>query len=90
MTVQAWLIFTPAQKVSAMALNDGDTDIIPRAIDNPLANNLGYGALQTTSASVAPARILNDADYARFWTICGSLPIQVMDSDTLFVPVVMP
>jgi hypothetical protein len=86
MTVQAWLIFTPAQKASVQALNDDDTAISPRAIDNPLANNLGYGALQTNTNSVAPARILNDPDYSRFWTICGTLPIQVMDSDTLFMP----
>ena len=86
MTVQAWLLFTPGDAAAAEALNDDNEMVIPRLVDNPLANNLGSGAIQTNGARVAPARILNNPDYARFVAVCGGLPIHVMDSDTLFLP----
>ncbi|MDR3495349.1 MAG: hypothetical protein P4L82_12180 [Ancalomicrobiaceae bacterium] len=86
MTVQAYLIFNSTVTVQVEALNNGDTAIIPRIINNPLANQLGYGPLQTDGDGVAGARILNDPEYERFWAICSTLPIQVMDSETLFLP----
>lgn len=84
MTVQAWIALTPAQKTAAVALDDEDAALGPRPVDNSLANNLGYGAL--LGQWVAPARLLNDPDYSRWVPSLGSLPIYVMDSDTLFSP----
>jgi hypothetical protein len=84
MTVQAWIIMTEAQKVAATLLDDEEAMLGARAIVNPLADNLGYGAL--VGKWVAPARLLNDADYARWVPTLGGLDIRTMDSDTLFAP----
>jgi len=84
MTVQAWIIMTSAEKNSATLLDDEDAMVGARRIDNSLANNLGQGTLVGKWA--APARLLNDPDYVRWVSTLGSLPISVMDSDTLFVP----
>ena len=88
MTVQAWLIFTTAQKDDALAINDTTEQPVrvePREINNTLANNLGEGTL--VGKWVAPARLLNDAMYADFYTLCTPLPIRTMDSEVLFLPV---
>lgn len=85
MTVQAWIIFTPEQRDAAVLLNDdGAAKIFPRYIDNPLANNLGEGVL--IGCSVAPARLLNDPDYARWVSTVGQFPIRSLDSEVLFLP----
>lgn len=84
MPVQAWIVMNDAQNAVAVALDDEDARIGSRRIDNPLANNLGYGTL--VSAWVAPARLLNDPEFARWVPTLGILPIYVLDSDTLFVP----
>ena len=83
MITQAFLIFDDTQRQAAEALND-DIKVLPRAIDNPLADQLGEGAL--VGKFVAPARLLNDPDYARWVDMCSTLPIRTFDSDTLFVP----
>lgn len=75
---------TTTEKNAATLLHDGDAMLGAREIDNTLANNLGYGTLVGTW--VAPARLLNNPDYTRWVATLGSLPIHVMDSDTLFVP----
>lgn len=85
MTVQAWIIMTQTERDDAEALNDEEAAIGARQIDNPLANNLGQGTL--VGKWVAPARLLNDPDYSRWVPTLGALPIAVMDSDTLFVPI---
>lgn len=84
MTVQAWIIMSQAERDAAVALNDTTAKVLPRAIDNPLANNLGEGVL--VSKYVAPARLLNDPLYVRWVDTLGTLPIRTMDSDALFVP----
>ena len=84
MTVQAWIVMTTSEKDAATLLDDGDARLGAKEIDNPLANNLGYGAL--VGQWVAPARLLNDPDYIRWVATLGTLPIHVMDSDTLFIP----
>ena len=88
MTVQAWLIFTGAERAAAMALNDapgsGGVAVNPREIDNTMSNNLGEGVL--VGKFVCPARLLNDPEYERWYTMCAAIPIRTMDSDVLFVP----
>lgn len=86
MTVQAYIVMTTAEKDAATLLDDEDAMLGALEIANPLANNLGYGTL--VGQWVAPARLLNDPDYVRWVAPLGSLPIYVMDSDTLFVPFV--
>lgn len=82
MTVQAWIVMDSTQKTAAVALNDDEIQVRPPEIANALANNLGYGTL--VGQFVVGARILNDPDYVRWVPTLGSLPIHVMDSDTLF------
>jgi len=82
MTVQAWIVMTPAEKDTATELDNDDSRLGAREIVNTLANNLGLGTL--VGKWVAPARLLNDPDYVRYVALLGSLPIHVMDSDTLF------
>lgn len=88
MTVQAWIVMDGTQKDAAVLLNDDDIQVQPPEITNALANNLGYGTL--VGQFIVGARLLNDPDYTRWVPTLGTYPIYVMDSDTLFVPVVMP
>lgn len=87
MTVQAWIIMDQTQRDDATALDDENAMLGARQIENPLANNLGHGTL--VGQWVAPARLLNDPDYVRWVPTLGSLPIAVMDSDTLFIQIVV-
>lgn len=85
--VQAWIVMTTAQKNAATLLDDDDARLGARAVDNPLSDNLGFGTL--LGKWVAPARLLNDPDYVRWVPTLGALPIHVMDSDTIFIPVIV-
>ena len=85
MATFAWIVMTDEEAAAATAFNTPDATIAPMTIDNPLADNLGYGAL--VGKKVVPARLLNDPPYAPFWSTLGTLPIHVMDSDTLFLPI---
>lgn len=82
MTVQAYIVMTPSERNAAELLNDEDAALGSQEITNTLANNLGHGTL--VGQWVAPARLLNDPGYSRWVPSLGSLPIHVMDSDTLF------
>lgn len=84
MTVQAWIVMTPAEKNAAVALDGDGVALGPLEITNALADNLGYGTM--VGMWVAPARLLNDPDYTRWVATLGEMPIHVMDSDTLFPP----
>lgn len=84
MTVQAWIIMTTEEKNAAELLSDENVALGAQEIVNVLANNLGLGAL--VGKWVSPARLLNDPDYSRWVPTLGTLPIHVMDSDTLFQP----
>lgn len=84
MPVLAFIVMTQAQRDDAELLNDMDAGLGARQIDNPLADNLGYGTL--LNLWVSPARLLNDPDYVRWVPTLGTYPIHVMDSETLFVP----
>lgn len=88
MPVQAFIVLATEQKTAAVALNDDDAAVAPMEINNTLANNLGFGTL--VGLFVLPARLLNDPAYAAWVPPLGTLPIHVMDSETLFVPVTLP
>lgn len=85
MGVQAWVAMTEAQKDAAEALNQPTgAKVEGRHVNNPLANNLGFGTL--VGMWVAPARILNDAAYDRWLSTLGKYPIHVLDDETIFLP----
>lgn len=84
MTVQAYIVLDAGQDTAAQALNTPDYQVQGQAIVNTLANNLGYGTL--VGLYVIPARVLNDPNYGAWVPTLGSLPIHVLDSDTLFNP----
>jgi hypothetical protein len=84
MAVLAYIVMTTDEKNAATLLDDHDAMLGAKEIDNPLADNLGLGVL--VGKWVAPARLLNDPEYARWVPTLGLLPIHVMDSDTLFIP----
>jgi hypothetical protein len=84
MTVQAWIIMTHQQRDDATALDDEEAMLGARQIDNPLADNLGLGAL--AGRWVTPARLLVDPEYERWVPTLGLLPTAVMDSDIIFLP----
>lgn len=86
MTVQAWIILTESEKTDAEALSDSTVAVEARAIDNTMANSLGEGTL--VGKYVLPARLLNDASYSR-WSYLSAMSIRVMDSEVLFLPVVV-
>lgn len=83
---QAWLIFTPAQHDTVLSMNvpSSGVIVIPRVINNLLANNIGEGVL--IGNSVCPARLLNDPEYTAYYEFCSTLPIRTIDSDVLFLP----
>lgn len=85
MTVQAYILMTQVERDAATALDGGSVALGAQQIDNPLANNLGYGTI--VGMWTAPARLLNDPDYARWVPTLGLLPIHVMDSATLLIPI---
>lgn len=84
MTVLALIVMDEAQKDAATLLDGGGIALGARQINNPLSNNLGHGIL--LDQWIAPARLLNDPDYVRWVLVLGTLPIFVMDSETLFLP----
>lgn len=84
MAVQAWILMTEAEKNAATLLDSAEVRLGALPIENALANNLGLGAL--VGRWVSPARLLNDPEYAPWVATLGTLPIHVMDSDTLFAP----
>lgn len=86
MSVQAYIVMTTSEKNAATLLDDEEAMLGAPEIDNSLSNNLGYGTL--LGKWVSPARLLNDPDYSRWVPSLGGLPIHVMDSDTLFLPLI--
>lgn len=82
MTVQAFIVLSSTQAIASSALNNDDYAVAPQEVVNALANNLGFGAL--VGLFVLPARILNDPGYVAWVPSLGTLPIHVMDSETLF------
>lgn len=85
MTVQAYILMTTAEKDAATLLDDEEVMLGAAEIVNALADNLGLGPL--VGKWVAPARLLNDADYTRWLPTLGTMSIHIFDSETLFVPI---
>lgn len=84
MTVLAYIVMTTSEKDAATLLDDEEAILAAREIDNPLADNLGYGVL--LGKWVAPARLLNDELYVRWVQTLGLLPIHILDTDVIFIP----
>lgn len=87
MATQAWLFIGSEQKTDIDMLYDSEAEanVVPRVIDNELANQLGEGDI-VNDYYVVPARLLNDPDYLRYYSLCVQLPIYTWDSDVLFAP----
>lgn len=87
MTTQAWLFMDAAQKADVDLLYDSEAEanVIPRIIDNILANQLGEGDI-AMERFIVPARLLNDPDYVRYSELCSSFPIRTWDSEVLLAP----
>jgi hypothetical protein len=89
MSTQAFFILDDTEATAAEALNGSEAAVDARLIDNPLANNLGLGTLQASAPNqrfVLPARILNDPLYEDWFSMFSNWPINVLDSDTIFLP----
>lgn len=72
-----WLIFTPAKRTSAKALNDSQTALEPRLVDNPAHSNFGLYVLQ--------ASILTANGYERFAPEIKVLAKVEAENDAVFV-----
>ena len=81
MAVQTFIIMTTTQKNAAQALNEEDAAVMGRLVDNALAPT------DIAGKWVAPARILNDPLYSRWYESLSALPRQILDSDMIFAPV---
>lgn len=91
MTVQTWLIFTPAQ--SAQVIEESKETpyrIEPRVIDGRFVNNLNEPLL-VAGNFVAPIEVLVGPEYGPQWedTWVGQLPVRNADTDILFLPPVV-
>lgn len=73
-----WIIFTPAKRTSAKALNNTDTTLEPRLIDNPKHPNFGSTCLQ--------ASILTAKGYERFNAGIKTLSKIEAEPEELFLP----
>lgn len=88
MTVQSWLIFTPAQATQVVEESKATNfKIEPRVIDGQFVANLGEPLL-VGGNYVASVAVLVGPEYGPVWasTWVGSLPVRTADSDILFLP----
>lgn len=88
MTIQSWLIFTPAEAARVVEESENtDFKIAPRVIDGQFISNLGEPLL-VAGKFVAPVEVLVGPEYGPFWgpTWVGQLAVRTADSDVLFVP----
>lgn len=85
MTIATCVICT-TEELEALALLDDETsEIGGRQIDSPLANNLGEGTM--VGKWVVSAHALIDPVYVRYYDLLSVLPVRVVDSEILFIPV---
>lgn len=103
MGTQSFLVFTSAQRTTAMGLDDdANAAIDPRAVDNAspgvglnlndLSSEYDPGDPVTlTSCFVAPKRIIDDPDYNHYCPdlvdYLKELPFCLLDSDAIFAPI---
>lgn len=101
MSIQNYFILTSAQRAAAMAFNNEDVAIDPRAVDNaspgvglnlnPNATGVAAGAaVALTGKFVAPKRIVDDGEYQTYapglTTLLLTLPFAALESETVFAP----
>lgn len=88
MPVLSFIIMDATERAAAMELNDGNEAVIARQIDNPMANQLGYGTLYSVTEPkyIVNAILLNNPDYARWVEMFSDNDIRVMDSEVIFLP----
>lgn len=89
MDLQAFLLMDQSQCDDVLALwsdEEGVSNVQPFLINNSQADQLGYGTLNDGHHYVAPSVILNDPTQSRYFDLCGTFPIHVMDPTTLFLP----
>ena len=88
MSEQAWIIMTQIERDRATDLDDENTKLGARFVDNLVADSLGLGIL--VGKWVAPARLLYDLDYRRWVEVLDMLPVAVINSNMLFSPTTEP
>ncbi|NEJ15522.1 hypothetical protein GR211_22145 [Rhizobium leguminosarum] len=87
MPVLAMIIMDGTERAAAMELNEvGVVAVNPRLIDNPLANQLGYGTL--LGMYVTGAQLMNDPASERWYEMFSDNDIRVLDSEVIFLPFV--
>ena len=88
MTVFAFIVLTEAQKDAVLAVNGTPgafgVEINPRLIDNPMADELGYGTL--TGAYICQAALRNEETYAPWHEPLAAGTIRLLDTDTVVLP----
>lgn len=88
MTIQSWLIFTPAEAEQVVEESKAtDFRIEPRVIDGQFVANLNEPLL-VVGKFVAPIEVLVGPEYGPVWasTWVGQLPVRTADTDVLFLP----
>lgn len=105
MSVLNMFILTAAQRTAAMAFNNDDVAIDPRAVDNaspgvglnlnPAATGIAAGAaVALVGKFVAPKRIVDDQQYVIYApdliAYLLDKPWATLDSDTIFAPAAGP
>lgn len=88
MTVFAFTVLTEAQRDAVVAVNGTPAAfgvaINPRLIDNPMADELGFGVL--TGSYICQAALRNDETYSAFHEALAAGTIRLLDTDTVIVP----
>jgi hypothetical protein len=99
--IQNWFILTAAQRDAAVAFNNDDVAIDPRAVDNSspgVGLNLNDNAtdydpgepVTLAGTFVAPKRIVDDPEYQTYApgliALLIGLPFAALESETIFAP----
>jgi len=87
MAIISYFILTEAEKDAAEALNAEAPEGVRvecRMMDNPLGNNLGLGIL--VGKYILPARLLNDPDFSLWHDMFSQWPINMLDTEIVFLP----
>lgn len=88
MTVQSFLVFTPAQAAQVVEESENtDFKISPRLIDGPFVGNLGDDVLIAGNYATG-VEVLVGPEYGPQWggTWVGELPVRTADDEIVFAP----
>lgn len=80
--ITSLVIVDETQRDAAIALNDELITVDPRLINNPYADNLGYGTLYGKYAF--SRNVLISQEYSRWWEMLSGCLIIIADTDFLF------